>query len=374
MIRVLLIARYRDATMWRKVTWLAQERDLQVRLLLPRYWQDPLLTVNQANVTLPFDHGSLAMVGRPDDPHRALYRTVAFGLLRYRPDIIHAEEEPDSLAALQIVAARALFAPRARLILHTWQNVDRPKRWYVRATQRLTTGAAAAIFCANRAAAELLHAAGYQGPTPVVPAIGVDTTTFTPCAPAPPAKPFVIGFVGRLVPEKGVDLLLRAVARLCEDQAGQIPVRLLIIGDGPERTHLQELATSLGISDRTEFLPAIPPREVAKVLCQFSTLVLPSRTTAVWQEQLGRVLLEAMATGIPVVGSDSGAIPEVIGDAGLIFPEDDVEQLAACLHSLARDAALRSRLSALGLQRAQNQYSQQVLAVRTAAIYRQVIT
>ncbi|MFN3763829.1 MAG: glycosyl transferase family 1, partial [Anaerolineae bacterium] len=90
--------------------------------------------------------------GRTNDPHRALYQTWTFGLRAVRPHIIHAEEEPDSLAAMQIILARRLFAPQAKLILHTWQNVNRPKRWYVWRVTRVSLREADAILCANREA------------------------------------------------------------------------------------------------------------------------------------------------------------------------------------------------------------------------------
>ncbi len=203
MIRVLLLARYRDASQRRKAQYLADEADLQLRLLCPAEWKDDLLhTAQQAATFGALEQRVLPMVGKSSDPHRAWYRTLTFGLRHFQPQIIHAEEEPDSLPALQLVLARRLFAPHARLLLHSWQNVDRPKGAAVMAVLRHTLRAADGVFCANQAAVHLLRTFGYQRPAPVIPAIGVDTELFRPCTALRRAgHPFVIGYLGRLVPE-----------------------------------------------------------------------------------------------------------------------------------------------------------------------------
>src|SRR5512144_2768426 len=105
MIRVLFIARYRDQTMERKLAFLAQDQALKLRYLCPRAWEDELLRVEQTGATGAFERMARPMLGNPADPHRAFYRTLDFSMRQFRPDLIHAEEEPDSLAALQIAAA-----------------------------------------------------------------------------------------------------------------------------------------------------------------------------------------------------------------------------------------------------------------------------
>ena len=101
--------------------------------------------------------------------------------------------------------------------------------------------------------------------------------------------------------------------------------------------------------------------------------MLPSRTTPVWKEQFGRVLAEAMACKVPVIGSDSGAIREVIGDAGLIFPEGNVAALADCLRLLNASPSLRHDLAERGYVRASGLYTQEHIAEQTADFYRQLM-
>ncbi len=371
MIRVLLLCRYRAPTMFRKVEAMTSSGVLQVYTVFPQHWRDYFFHVKQQEHGSNYDRRrAVPVLGSLADPHRALYGTLTFGIRTFRPHLIHAEEEPDSLAALQVALARRLFAPRVKLLLHTWQNQDRPKRLHVWMVLRLSLAAADAVFCANREAVELLRRWGYRRPTPLIPALGVDTETFRPCPPTRRSV-FTVGYVGRLVPEKGIDVLLDALAQL-RARRPELPLRAEIVGSGPEEAALRLQVQTLGLAAVVRFVAFLPPPQVAHKLCDLDALVLPSRTTPVWKEQLGRVLLEAMACGVPVIGSVSGAIPEVIGNAGLLFPEGDATALAAQLERLAADPALRATLRHRGMARVQ-QYSHLRLAAQTVAFYQQML-
>lgn len=160
------------------------------------------------------------------------------------------------------------------------------------------------------------------------------------------------------MPEKGVGTLVEATYHL---GAG-----LLIAGSGPmEERLLQERHVCL--------LGALQRGEMDRFWRAIDVLVLPSLTTRHWAEQFGRVLVEAMGRGIPVVGSNSGAIPEVIGDAGLVVPEGSSAALAAALRQIRDDPALRATLVTGGLQRARQCYSQDVIMDQIVSFYRQVM-
>jgi glycosyltransferase involved in cell wall biosynthesis len=146
-----------------------------------------------------------------------------------------------------------------------------------------------------------------------------------------------------------------------------------IVGAGPEQGRLTDLAQKLGLQERVRLDPLIPSTQMPALLAQWDALVLPSRTRPNWKEQFGRVLVEAMACGVPAVGSDSGELPNVIGDAGLVFPEGDVEALAAHLRALRDDPALRADLAARGRARALSGFTQQSVAEQTVAVYRAVL-
>src|SRR6266851_4511324 len=291
-MRVQFIARYRDPTMDRKLRYMAAMEGVTVRQVRPAYWRDDLLSANQGTSNGELEQVSLPMIGNPGDPHRAVYRTLSFGLRQFRPDILHAEEEPDSLAGLQVVLARRLFAPRAKLILNSCQNVDRPRRPEVRWVTQQTLRAADAVLCVNSGAQAILRKQGYRGYTQVIQNVGVDADVFQPC-PAPPAgSRFLIGYVGRLAAEKGIKTLLEALTQLGPE------FELRLVGGGPQRSALEAQATAMGLQS---------PAQVAREFCQLDALVLPSLSTRVWKEQFGRVLAEAMACRVPVVGSSSGS-------------------------------------------------------------------
>jgi glycosyltransferase involved in cell wall biosynthesis len=147
-------------------------------------------------------------------------------------------------------------------------------------------------------------------------------------------------------------------------------VQIVIIGSGPEQSHLQALSAQLGLQDRCHFVGPVAYEEIALYLSTLDLLVLPSRSTPQWKEQYGRVLVEAMACKTAVAGSDSGAIPEVIDAPECIFPEGNVTALAALIDRLANDPPLRRALAEQGYQRALSHYTVEHLAAGILPIWR----
>ena len=172
--------------------------------------------------------------------------------------------------------------------------------------------------------------------------------------------------------EKGLDDLLRAVA-LATRFAVQ-PWRLLLAGEGPQQAALQALAGQLGIGTQVTFLGRSASTTMPAFYASLDVLVLPSRTTPTWREQFGRVLIEAMACETAVIGSDSGEIPHVIGDAGMTYPEGNIEALAARLVHLIGDPTLRHHLAQQGRARVLAHFTQQRIAQATWQVYRAVVT
>jgi glycosyltransferase involved in cell wall biosynthesis len=175
----------------------------------------------------------------------------------------------------------------------------------------------------------------------------------------------VVGFGGRLVAEKGVDLVIRAAA------AAQW--RVVVLGDGPERRSLERLSRELGMGDRCHFAGHVESTTVPDWLQAFDALALASRATRRWMEQFGRILVEAMAAGVPVVGSASGAIPAVIGEAGILVPENDVAALTAALVRLGASVEERRALGSRGRDRVVTRFSSTRIAGETAAFYQDLI-
>jgi len=300
--------------------------------------------------------------------HLHFYPRLRRWFRRFHPHIVHIDEEPYNLATFQAMRLARRYGARA--LFFSWQNLLRhypiPFRWMERYVLRY----AAYGLVGNQEAAQVWRAKGYRGPLRVIPQFGVDPELFRPPAPGgrPPNSEIIIGYVGRLVEAKGVDLLLEAVAGLPG------PWRLRLWGDGPERPRLEAMAQRLGIAHRVTFQGQVSSLEMPACYHQMDLLVLPSRTLPNWKEQFGRVLVEAMASGVPVVGSDSGEIPHVIGKAGLVFPEGDVAALRAHLARLLGDASLRERLGRRGRERVLAHYTQAQIAAQTVAVYREMLS
>lgn len=303
-----------------------------------------------------------------------------------KPDILHAEVEGGSLTALQCVVARV-----APVVLFTWENLRGPRPLLARVIERVVLRRVAFVLAGNQAAQVRIQRLGVS-PTrvAVLPQFGVDLARYArgngaavraclapsrdPGVPGCPQRagggramsgpPIpTIAYVGRLVFEKGVDVLVEAAERL--------DVQLLIVGDGPERSRLERRVAAWP-PGKAVFTGAVAHEDIPDYLAAIDALVLPSRSTTTWAEQFGHVLIEAMAAGVPVVGSASAAIPEVVGDAGLLFPEGDVEVLRAHLRTLLADDALRGNLIARGRERVARRYTHEIIAAAQRDVYERV--
>jgi L-malate glycosyltransferase len=188
---------------------------------------------------------------------------------------------------------------------------------------------------------------------------------------------FVIGFVGRFVEEKGLLTLCDAVAGLAQDK----PWKLLLLGRGELKEQLIARAEKAGISDRLIILESVPHADVPRYINLMNTLVLPSQSTEKfktltsvgWKEQFGHVLIEAMACQVPVIGSDSGEIPHVIGDAGMVFPEGNAAALRDCLTRLMEQPGVAIDLSKRAYDRAMKCYTNRALAQQQLDFYHHLV-
>ncbi len=355
----------------RKCELIAAHDDIELTVFAPAAWAgQPLERAHISGYTL-----RVLPIRFDGNFHLHYYPTLGRELAASRPDVFHIDEEPYNLATfLALRAAASLRSHREsraahppRTLFFTWQNVLRryppPFNWMERYTLTHVDGGIAG----NQEAAQVCQAKGFAGDMPVIPQFGVDETHFRPRARAVGQDGwFTIGYAGRLVPEKGIDVLLRAVAGLPHT------TRLVVIGAGPERAALERLSAALGLAGRVSFRSPSPSTEMPQVYAQFDALVLPSRTQSNWKEQFGRVLIEAMACGVPVIGSTCGEIPNVIGEAGLIFAENDAKALRSQLTRLIESPALRADLAQRGRARVLARYTMRRIADQTAEVYRRL--
>lgn len=366
-MRVLMISKALVTGVYqRKVEELAAHSDLELRVVVPPFWRE--MRVGDQPLERLFTSGydlieePMRFNGRH---HVHYYPGIARQVQSFRPDIVHIDEEPYNLVTAHIT--RIALKNDARTIFFTWQNLLRayppPFRWIEQYCYRSASHALAG----NRDARRILYQKGYRGPVSVIPQFGIDPDIYQSKRSTMRSNDVpVIGFVGRIVPEKGLDTLLDAVAGL----DGRVEVH--IIGSGTAQPELEAQASRLGIGDAVRFPGPVPPAEVPDLLASFDALVLPSRTRPNWKEQFGRILIEAMACETPVVGSDSGEIPHVIGDAGLTFPEGNAETLRIQLKKILNDSEYARELGQKGRQRVLERFTQKQIAEQTYDVYRSV--
>lgn len=349
--------------------------DLDVTVVVPRIWK-PGGVVSGTVRPQGYDWGNFRVVpiGNFSQTHQGLlcFRPELVSLLRqHPPDLIQVEQGAKSLAYAQLIALNRLLRLGAKRVLFTWWNLPYALRpplvWLERYNLRHTDGAIAG----NRDAADILRQRGYAGPITVLPQLGVNQQQFCP-KPQPELAAglgivpdaFVVGYVGRFVPEKGLQTLAEALTGL-----PGLPWRWLLVGRGPVRADLSAQMQKAGLGDRLLWVENVPHTDIPRYLNLMSVLVLPSETTPQWKEQFGHVLIEAMACRVPVIGSDSGEIPHVISDAGLIFPEGQVSVLRDRLQALMQQPALAADLANRGYQRAIAHYTNRVLAEKQLEFY-----
>jgi glycosyltransferase involved in cell wall biosynthesis len=347
----------------RKLEEIAAHPDVELSVVVPTAWDgqryEPRFLRGYRTIVQPI---------RFDGQFHLFYFPTLGRICRaIRPDVVHVDEEPYNLATF--FATRQAESVGARPLFFTWQNLPRryppPFRWFEQYVYRRSAHAIAG----NVEAIDVLRGKGYSGPTSVIPQFGVDPELFSPGPEAARAteRPFTIGAPNRLTPEKGVDVLLSAVARMPGTW------RLRLIGSGPMRDVIPARANALAIGDQVSVELPVSSTDVPALLRELDVVVLPSLTTPSWKEQFGRVLIEAMACQVPVVGSDSGEIPNVIGEAGLVVPEGNPKALGEALMQLRCDPALRQELGRRGRERVLAQFTHASVAARTVEVYREVV-
>lgn len=325
---------------------------------------EPIANEACSVVAIPLRFGS--------HPHLRMYGRTLRPLLEQSWDVVHGWEEPYVLASAQI-ARRTRSG--AKLIPATFQNISKRYPPPTAILERQVMGRANAWIAWGHS----VHAAqcdrpGYAGKPSKVLSPGVDTVAFCPDArsranarqalgwqtDAP-----IVGFAGRFVQEKGIETLLHAFAHSSSHW------NVLFVGDGPLSSRIESLR--LQHPSRVRLVRNVRHDQMPTYLRAMDLLSVPSRTTAHWKEQFGRVLIEAMACGVAVVASDSGEIPFVVQNSGLVIPEDDLTQWTETIDRLMSDGNLRAELSARGLARARAEFSWAVVARRHLAFFDEVL-
>ena len=323
-----------------------------VRLVIPSNWKDefgnaldqkewPGLEGRVSKVPV-FFNGNIIL---------HFYR-MAWGsyLTREAFDVIYMHHEPYALATGQVCLANSRQQAPAAFGFYSAQNISKsyppPFSWIERFVHR------ASRFCfpVSGTVADVLEGKKSRVLRTICP-LPVDPSVYYPREAG--ASPFarepgeaVLGYVGRLVESKGLTTLAKALEKI-KDLAWHFHV----IGTGDYRATFEQLLEDAGIAGRVTFHGFTPHLQTPEYLSAFDLLVVPSETQPNWKEQFGRVIVEAMACGTPVVGSDSGEIPVLIraSGGGMIFPERDAAALSDCIRSLIGQPEQRRQMEKNGI-------------------------
>lgn len=305
--------------------------------------------------------------GYDDDVLARLMREERF-------DVVFAWEEPYIYAGYQIARAVGRYAPQTAFSFRTAQSLPKryppPFNYFERICLQQIDGwiAGAHLVYENSVAR------GYPANKGRVLTLAVDTRTFKPFSEEAKAavrkelglQAPMLGYLGRLTPEKGIDVMLRAI-ELLEPQR---PWSLMVLGAGPSDATITQWARRNNWRDRV-MVKLVPHSDVPRYLASMDLLLAPSLTTRRWREQFGRMVIEAFACGVPIISSDSGELPFLVGDTGWVVPEADPAAMATAIRTALDDNARREAVAREGLQRA-NDYSARTLGRAFSNYFREL--
>lgn len=276
-------------------------------------------------------------------------------------NLIHAWEEPYIIAGYQIACQKSSKVP---LIYRTAQSYNKKYPLPFALIEKYSMSQASGWICSGQLVAQALQGRPeYQLPTKLIP-LGVDPKLFFPDRQQGESiltalnwgdsNLPVIGYLGRLVPEKGIRVLMEVLDRL------STPWRMLFVGSGYLSTEIE--AWSSKFPDRVRVVTDAIHTDIPKYLNMMDLVVVPSQTYPNWREQFGRVPIEAMACKIPVIGSSSGELPYVIDNAGVVVPESNIAQWIEEIENMLDSPRKRQELATLGLERVRSNYSWEKVA------------
>jgi len=362
-MRVLLVGHaYVVAENQKKLQAFANLAEVELAVVAPHLWREPVLKEIRVHppANAPFAFRPIRAVWAGVEQYY-WYLSLDLGLRHFQPDVLYVEQGAGAIVYTQSLLARNLFAPKAKAAFFTWWNLPYRARWPLSEVESFNLSQSQGAVAGNADAAAILRDHGFSGPLAILPQLGID--------PAEHQRQdvddlrrelkldrFTVGYTGRFVEEKGIFVLLEALAGV------EFDFQLLMLGRGPLEAQIQSFANRCGWGDRIGIISGVGHSQIARYQNCMDVMVVPSLTRQHWKEQFGHVIIEAMACEVPVIGSDSAEVPHVIGDAGIVTPEGDTAALRAALNQVAASPERRRQLGRAGRQRVVNQYTHDVLA------------
>ena len=294
----------------------------------------------------------------PPGSRRSRLSWIARQLREISPDAIWVQEEPIDPFLLEMLALYRL-SKRPLIATAVCENIfPRPRRLAERTARRLLWPRLDHLLTVAQTSLEGIRAAGMPESVPastlVAGGLEPDGAVEPMRLPFDRESSFVVGFAGRIVPQKGWRVLVDALP----DDA-----QLVLAGDGDERAQLEALAAA---DVRVHYLGLLRKDELWGLYAALDCLAVPSLTTPRWKEQSASTLVDGLCMGVPVVASDSGGIPDIMGAAGVLVPEGDAVALRAALVRLHDEEPLRAALGRAGKERFRSEFAIPVYADRIA--------
>ncbi len=372
-MRILLIGHaYVVAENQKKLRAIASLPGVELAAVVPRAWREPVLKAIPAHCPAhaPFAYQPRrAVLANTSTEQFHFYLSADLGLRHFKPDVLCVEQGAGAFVYMQSLIYRNLYASKAKAVFFTWWNLPYRTRWPLSAVERFNLSQSQGAIAGNSDAAAILREHGFVGPLTILPQLGIDPIEYQRKDVGDLRRElgpdrFTVGYIGRFVEEKGVRVLLAALA------GADFDFQLLMLGRGPLEEEIRSFAAKHGWSDRLKIVSGVGHSDIARYQNCMDVMVVPSLTRPFWKEQFGHVIIEAMACEVPVIGSDSAEVPNVIGEAGIVTREGDADALRAALAGLAADPERRRQLGQAGRRRVLDNYTHDRLAKRLVEFFR----
>ncbi|MFC1894504.1 glycosyltransferase [Candidatus Dependentiae bacterium] len=342
--------------------------NIDVKVLIPNFWPATLFDLKAGDLKkYNSKNCEFISIDTFRTGNEVLYgyrwRKLAKLLRAFNPDLVHVEQGDNAFSYFQLIFLSKLFLKKTKFTFFTWVNWKEKRslkyKMFWQFIEKINLYFSDAAFVGNQRAREILQLKKFKKPIKVLLQLGVNEKVFVPAKKVEHKKTKYVCFIGRIIEQKGIFLLVDAFADLAKRYKDW---NLKFVGNGDSYNKLISYISKKKLTDRIEFNDVVKHEKISKILRKIDILVLPSFDTPKWKEQFGHVLIEAMATKIPVVGSSAGNIPNVIGSAGLVFEQKNKNYLKKCLERLMCDEKLRQTIGEKGYQRYQNEFSYNVIA------------
>ncbi len=357
----------------KKLGSMVAQSDIELAVVVPHLWKEPVLGTIYPYIDKDASYKIFpTRILLPGNEMRFIYLSLDLYMQNFQPDVIVVENGVGALSYTQFLLYKRKFAPQAKIVFFTWWNLPYRTRQPFRTIERFNIAGTDGAIVGNSEAKVIVRGQGYTGPLTILPQLGVDIDLFSggdgkDIKERLGLHQFVIGYAGRLVPEKGLRVLMNSL----DIFKGQFD--LLVVGSGEMEDELRVWGSTLPTGKNLHLHKSVPHAQIPEFMQAMDVFVLPSLTTSHWKEQFGHVLIEAMACEVAVIGSNSAEIPNVIGSSGIVVPEGDSNRLCDALQQLSENKPERLDLANKGRLRAVEKYTNEKIASHTIDFIEQLL-